>query len=292
MHCSRRKDGSWSVRTKKLEQSLSQDIVHNRKKAYLLQEGEPIDALIELGIQSKNGKIIHSSYAKFIQINRFLELVSDVLPSKKTLHIVDFGSGKAYLSFMLYHVLSKQYDVHMIGIEQNEELVTKSNLLAQKLRFSNLRFEHASIDTCTLQNSIDIALALHACDTATDQAILQAMKYHAAVILCAPCCQHELAQQIDPKTLPLFFKHNLLRERYAALLTDALRVRFLELHGYKTQVIEFVDPEHSPKNLLIRAVRTGKKPSEEEMNEYTKTIEQLKIRPFLCRNTLSTPARR
>lgn len=237
--------------------------VHNKPKHYLLEEGKPISFLIELGIMNQEGKIYPQKYDKFRQLNRFLEMVEDVLvhlPSDRPLRIIDFGCGKAYLTFALYDYLHRQkgYNLHVTGLDLKQEVIKECQQLAQTLGYRHLHFQLGDINAYQTQDSVDMVISLHACDTATDAALEKAIRWQAKVILCVPCCQHELFDQIQqPELLPLL-KHGILKERFAALATDAARAQLLEALGYQAQVLEFIDLEHTPKNLLIRAIKKGK----------------------------------
>ncbi len=230
-----------------------QKLTHNREKNYQLAENEPSKLLQALGIQSKEGKIQAAKFDKFKQINRFLELVEDVksyFSEKPT--IVDFGCGKAYLTFALF---SKYPDATFYGIDARQDVIDSCRRLATSIEAKNLHFEQKRIDEFSYDGKIDLVVALHACDTATDAALKKALLMKAQVILLAPCCQHEVAQMIPKEAMPLLLEHGLLKERFSALVTDALRAEALKQYGYDVDLIEFIDPEHTPKNLLIRATR-------------------------------------
>ncbi|MDE7392655.1 MAG: SAM-dependent methyltransferase [Treponemataceae bacterium] len=252
----------------------------NRTKAYLLREGVPVPFLVRLGVMTAQGKVIAAKYDKFRQVNRFLEYVDDVLDdviaarakadsgAERTtpLRIVDFGSGKSYLTFAVQYFLTeiRHIDCEITGLDLKEDVVAWCNALAQSCGCQNLRFAVGDIVHYGDGREADIVMTLHACDTATDYALDYAVRHHAAAILSVPCCQHELNAQLDYRALarpedaspfaPLL-KHGLLKERFAALATDALRAAYLEDAGYKVTVLEFIDESHTPKNLLIRAVR-------------------------------------
>ncbi|MBA3957739.1 MAG: SAM-dependent methyltransferase [Parachlamydiaceae bacterium] len=260
---------------------------HNRQKQYVLEENKPISFLVKLGIMSSDGKVIAKKYDKFKQINRFLEMIRDILPhldQKQELSIVDFGCGKAYLTFALYHYLvnelGRKINVH--GLDLKREVIEECQELAEKLDYSNLSFAVGDIEHYTPEKKIDIVIALHACDTATDAAIAQAIAWDASVILCVPCCQHELFQQIhNPDIIPLL-RHGILKERFAALVTDAARAQLLDIAGYQTQVLEFIDLEHTPKNLLIRAIkRQSPKSISQSVEEYKVFKQLLGVTPTL-----------
>lgn len=236
-------------------------LTHNRVKNYILQEGQYLPFLHALGIMTQSGQVVSSRYDKFRQINRFLEIVHDIiehLPKQGPLHIVDFGAGKAYLSFALYHyfhsVLGRE--VHLYGIEQKPDLVAFCQQLAEKLQWPGLSFVCSSIESFELDTPIDLAVSLHACDTATDDAIAKAVRWNAKVILAAPCCQKELYRQLNAEELQPMLRYGVIRERLTGLVTDTLRAARLEAAGYAVQILEFIETEHTPKNLLIRAIRS------------------------------------
>ena len=265
------------------------DLSHNRSKNYVLEEGVPIPFLVKLGVMNAMGKVHADRRDKFKQINRFLEIVSDVISAfekKKTIRILDFGCGKAYLSFALYHYLHHilHYDVEMIGLDLKKDVIIQINQLAQQMEFKNLHFVQGDINTYECEGMIDLMVTLHACDTATDAALEKAVRWGAKIILSVPCCQHELFSQVSNSSLKPLLQHGLLKERFAALATDAARGKLLECLGYHVQIIEFIDPEHTPKNILIRAVR--KSPShkcvdKKALAEYRAFKEMLIINPSL-----------
>ena len=278
------KKGKVTVRKKeharpKERQALS----HNREKQYILREGEAIPFLIDLGVMTKEGKIISSRFDKFRQINRFLEFIEDVLPKlpkDREITILDFGCGKSYLTFAMYYYLHevKTYDIRIIGLDLKGEVIRRLSSLAVKYGYEKLNFLEGNIADYTGTDQVDMVVTLHACDTATDFALAKAVGWEAKVILSVPCCQHELNGQMqsaakcgDERLLALepVMKYGLLKERMAALLTDGLRAQYLERAGYLVQVLEFIDMEHTPKNILIRAVKiksaAGRKCAEENI---------------------------
>jgi len=235
-------------------------IAHDRSKNYLIPDGVPCPFLIEIGVMTPAGRVKSAKRQKFRQVNRFLELVNDIienLPTGRRINVVDFGCGKSYLTFALHHLLRNVHEkeVSIVGLDRNAEVIRDCSRIAEKLGCAELDFQVGTIADHAPQGDVDLAVSLHACDTATDDALAQAIRWQASVILAVPCCQHELAERIDSGELSAVERHGILHERWAALATDALRADALEICGYRTQVIEFIDMEHTAKNLLIRAVR-------------------------------------
>ena len=258
------KKGTITIK-KKMNASAKQpkiSLSHNRKKKYILEEGIPVPFLIDLGVMTQNGNIINAHYDKFRQINRFLEYIEDILPSLPTgreLRILDFGCGKSYLTFAIYYYLKvlKGYPVRITGLDLKEDVIRHCNELAVKYGYDKLEFlcgDIAYYDGCS---QVDMVVTLHACDTATDYALAKAVGWGAKVILSVPCCQHELNKQMKNDLLSPVLHYGILKERMAALMTDGLRAQILEANGYRTQILEFIDMAHTPKNLLIRAVYNG-----------------------------------
>ena len=248
-------------------------LAHNRTKLYILEEGIPVDFLVDLGVQTPEGKIVRSRYDKFRQINRYLEFIQDILPrlpAGETLRIIDFGCGKSYLTFAMYHYLHrmKHYPVKITGLDLKADVIRHCNELAEKYGYRDLQFEIGDISTYEGADRVDMVVTLHACDTATDYALAKAVKWGAGVILAVPCCQHEVNRQIACPRLEPILKYGLIRERMSALITDAVRANVLEEMGYDTQILEFIDMEHTPKNILIRAVkRKGMQPRAESRKQ-------------------------
>ncbi len=246
---------------------------HNREKDYILPKNVPVPFLVDLGVQTKEGKIINGKYDKFRQINRFLEFIRDilpVLPKDRRISIVDFGCGKSYLTFAIYYYLKimNGLDVEITGLDLKEDVIEKCNGLKEKYGYDDLQFLTGDIGTYEGKSRVDMVVTLHACDTATDYALAKAVKWNAEVILSVPCCQHELNRQIFCEPLESVFKHGLLKERISALLTDGIRAALLEEAGYDVQVMEFIDMEHTPKNILLRCVKnTRMKPKKNENPE-------------------------
>lgn len=240
--------------------SRHEALAHNRTKQYILMDGTPVDFLVGLGVQTPGGRVTKTKYDKFRQINRYLEFIEDVLealPKERMIRIIDFGCGKSYLTFAMYYYLHELQgrDIQVTGLDLKEDVIRHCNELADKLQYSNLHFERGDISTYTGAEQVDMVVSLHACDKATDFALEKAVKWNARVILAVPCCQHELNGQMRCETLQPVLKYGIIKERMAALITDALRADLLEQQGYETQILEFIDMEHTPKNLLIRAVK-------------------------------------
>ena len=254
------KKGKASIRTRQRETFKKLSLSHDRKKDCLLPADEPVPFLVELGVQTKSGKIMDKKYKKYRQINRFLEYVQDVLPrleKGKPLTILDFGCGKAYLTFALYHYLKimEGYEVTMIGLDLKQEVIRDCSRLAEKLGYSGLTFLQGDIGSYEGVDRADMVVTLHACDTATDFALDKAVRWGAEVILSVPCCQHEMNGKITGELMQPILKYGILKEKIAALITDGLRANLLEQKGYDVQILEFIDMEHTPKNLMIRAVK-------------------------------------
>ena len=271
---------------------------HNREKQYLIREGMKVPFLRELGVMTEDGRIVKAKYDKFRQINRFLELIDDILPElekragrrgKEELQIIDFGCGKSYLTFAMYDYLHEQkgMNVRITGLDLKEDVIADCNVLAQRCGYEKLTFLHGDIASYEGTDAVDMVVTLHACDTATDYALYKAVVWNAAVILSVPCCQHELNRQIDCEILAPILGYGLIRERTAALFTDALRARILECQGYQTQILEFIDMEHTPKNILLRCVKRERRQEEQELENKIREYEQcrtfLHVDPLLAR---------
>lgn len=259
------KSGKMTIRYKKLDKERQQkDMAHNRSKNYILKEGIAVEFLVDLGIMTKEGKICKPKYDKYKQINRFLEFIEDILPhldKNKEQVIIDFGCGKSYLTFAMYYYLKELngYNIRIIGLDLKEDVIHTCNQLKDKYGYDKLNFYVGDIASYKDVEHVDMVVTLHACDTATDYALAKAVKWGAKVILSVPCCQHEANKQIQSQELALVLKYGLLKERMSAIFTDAIRANLLEEAGYQTQILEFIDMEHTPKNLLIRAIYTGDK---------------------------------
>ncbi|MEH2932067.1 SAM-dependent methyltransferase [Candidatus Ventrimonas sp. KK005] len=259
---------------------------HNRQKNYLLKEGIPVPFLVDLGVMTPEGKIVRSRYDKFRQINRFLEFIEDILPKlhrERENRIIDFGCGKSYLTFAMYHYLKiiKGYSIHVVGLDLKKDVIGRCNMLAEKYGYDRLSFYCGDIADYEGVEQADMVVTLHACDTATDYALEKAVRWGAKVILSVPCCQHELNRQIKNDLLKPVLGYGIIKERMAALITDALRAELLEAAGYRTQILEFIEMEHTPKNLLIRAVKEGK--PKENQKELDKLMEFLQVNPAFKR---------
>ena len=255
------KKGKTTVKQKIARDMRSARVLdHNRKKRYLLEEGTPIPFLVDLGVMTAEGTIVRSRYDKFRQINRYLEFVEDILPEldkDRELTLIDFGCGKFYLTFALYYYLTvkKQYRIRMIGLDLKKDVMEHCQELAEKYGYDRLTFLTGDIADYDGVELVDMVVSLHACDTATDYALEKALQWNAKVIFAVPFCHHELNRQMHSTEMNPVLKYGLIQERMAALMTDAFRADVLELEGYQVQVLEFIDMEHTPKNILIRAVK-------------------------------------
>ena len=268
-----------------------QILAHNRVKQYILKEGTPVPFLVDLRVMNKEGKIHRPAYDKFKQINRFLEFIEDILPAlsrEREVTILDFGCGKSYLTFAMYYYLKelKKYDVHIIGLDLKEDVIRKCNGLAEKYGYEKLHFLCGDIAEYEGVQKVDMVVTLHACDKATDYALAKAVEWDAQVILSVPCCQHEVNKQIQSEEYSLLTRYGIIKERFSALTTDAIRANLLECCGYKTQLLEFIDFEHTPKNILIRAVRRPVLPSSAK-KKYLAEVENM-CREFHLEPTLYT----
>ena len=273
-------------KSEKLNETKEINLSHNRKKQYLLDDSTPYPFLIRLGVQTEEGKVKKQKYDKFRQINRFVEFIHDSLehlPKDRQIRILDFGSGKSYLTFALYHYLKieKGLDIRVTGLDLKKEVIEECSQIAQDLNYDQLEFLVGDINDYNDENSVDMVVTLHACDVATDMALARAVKWGAKVILSVPCCQHELNRQLESPALEIMTQHGLIKERFASLATDSIRAELLTLVGYDTQLLEFIDIEHTPKNILIRAYYNGKKPSIEQLERYKAFTQFLSANPFL-----------
>ena len=273
------KNGKATVKSKKAACIETQNLEHNRKKQYIIEEGTAVPFMIDLGVMTESGKIIRTRYDKYRQINRFLEFIEDILPelpTDRTVHIIDFGCGKSYLTFAMYYYLKvlKHYDIRITGLDLKQKVIEDCQALADRYGYDGLQFLCGDIADYNGTDEVDMVVTLHACDTATDYALYKAVKWHASVILSVPCCQHELNRKMQCETLSGAFQYGLIKERTAALMTDAMRGQLLEMKGYKTQLLEFIDMEHTPKNILIRGVKSKgllpKAARKQQMENYQK----------------------
>ena len=286
------KKGKMTIKTKKtpqnpeLSKAAPRDLSHNREKQYILKEGVAVDFLVGLGVQTPDGRIAKNRYDKFRQINRYLEFIEDILdklPMDRTIRIIDFGCGKSYLTFAMYHYLHvmQKRDIAITGLDLKKDVIAHCNDLAGKCGYDRLHFEVGDISTYEGADAVDMVVSLHACDTATDYAIEKAIKWGAKVIMAVPCCQHEVNKQIACSQLQSLLKYGLIKERISALITDAVRANLLEAQGYDTQIVEFIDMEHTPKNLLILAVKKNGPVHMKKERSVEDVLEFLHIEPTL-----------
>lgn len=282
------KKGKITIKKQAVQDCGKKEVVleHNRKKQYVLDTGNVIGFLVDLGIQDKDGNINKSRYDKYKQINRYLEFVRDILPhldKERQIRIIDFGCGKSYLTFALYYYLHEMlgYNLSVVGLDLKEDVINKCNALSEKYGYKDLKFIRGDIATYEDTQDVDMVVSLHACDTATDFALLKAITWNAKVIFAVPCCQHEVNRQLKSDLLAPALKYGLIKERMAALLTDAVRANMLEEMGYETDVLEFIDMEHTPKNILIRGVKRTKMRRTGNSEKLTAMTEGLHINTTL-----------
>ncbi len=281
------KKGKIHLSKKKSDNSKVAISSHNKEKKYILREGMYIPPLVDLGVFTKEGKIVNSKYDKYKQINRFIEIIDDEIKKNnyEELTILDFGCGKSYLTFVLYFyfVEIKKIKVKMIGLDLKEDVIKKCNDIAKRYNYENLKFELGDINGFKYNNKVDMVITLHACDTATDYALYNAIKWNAKMIFSVPCCQHEFNGQMSTEDLSILTKYGIIQERVAALMTDAVRGNLLEVVGYKTQLLEFIDIAHSPKNILIRASKgsVSKEKRQKSLIEVNNLIKEFNVKPTL-----------
>ncbi|HEX9025902.1 MAG TPA: SAM-dependent methyltransferase [Clostridium sp.] len=281
------KKGKFLLSKKKSDNVKLVNKEHNKEKNYILKEGMIIQPLIDLGIFTKEGKVINSKYDKYKQINKFVEIIDDEIKKNdfKKLTILDFGCGKSYLTFVLYYyfVEIKKIDIKMIGLDLKADVIKKCNDIAKRYNYENLHFELGDINGFKYNNTVDMVISLHACDTATDYALYNAIKWNTKMIFSVPCCQHEFNHQMKAESLSILTKYGIVQERIAALMTDSVRANLLESVGYKTQLLEFIDIAHSPKNILIRATKSNisKDQKEKALEEVKILMNQFNVSPTL-----------
>lgn len=261
------------------------DMSHNRKKNYIIEEDKACPFLHELGVMNEKGQVVKRRYDKFRQINRYLEIIADCIPhldTTKKIQIVDFGCGKAYLTFAMYYYLVEimHLNVDIIGLDLKTDVIDHCNALTDKLGYEKLHFVQGDIKNFDGLEKVNMVVSLHACDTATDESLAKAIDWDADVILAVPCCQHELFKKIHNPSMRTMEKHGLIKERLSSLVTDAIRANVMEIMGYNTQVLEFIDMEHTPKNILLRGYKTGKI-NQQAVKEYNEFKHFWHVKPYI-----------
>ena len=281
------KKGKVFSSTRKSLTELKLNKTNNKKKSYYLEEGTIIPPLVDMGIFTKDGKIVVSMYDKYRQINKFIQFIDESIDKAglKSVNIVDFGCGKSYLTFVVYYYLTfiKQIDVTMTGLDLKADVIAKCQETANKYGYDRLSFQVGDVAEYESEKPVDMVITLHACDTATDYALYHAIRWGSRIIISVPCCQHELNNQIQSENLNILTRYGLLKERTAAIMTDAIRGNLLEYSGYKTQLLEFIDFSHTPKNLLIRGVKSNisKEHREKMLSEVKYLMEEFNLKPTL-----------
>ena len=257
------------IKNKEIKTLLN--VSHNKQKKYILNDGNIIPPLVDLGVMTQDGKIVPSYYDKYRQINRFLEIIDDTIKAFKEqeLNIIDFGCGKSYLTFIVYYYLVniKNIKTNIVGLDLKADVIKKCNEIAKNYGYNSLNFEIGDISLYKPHFRVDLIITLHACDVATDYAMYHAIKLHSKYLLSVPCCQHEINNQIK-KSSSFLASYGIVKERMSALLTDTIRAKLLEYSGYNVDILEFVDFDASPKNLLVRAKYTG--------NSNAKALDEVK----------------
>lgn len=276
-HLLSNKSGKVTIIQKDIAPKRKENLSHNREKQYIIRENTVVPFLVELGVMNINGKVLSDKYDKFKQINRFIEFVDDIVEEfdeNKTIRIIDFGCGKSYLTFAIHYYLTevKKFNVDIVGLDLKENVIKECNEVVSKYKMKGIRFMVGDIKDYK-ESKIDMVVTLHACDTATDYALYNAIKWDAKVILSVPCCQHEVNKQIKASNLTGFTEYGIIKERLSALITDVSRAELLQYNGYKTQILEFIDMAHTPKNLLIRAIKREKNVN---VNKSRKQLDALK----------------